>query len=65
MDMDTIKICIAQICEIRGDDERAHSREDLLYQEFVKYIAKRKDYLGKMAREILKTQKIDFARWCA
>jgi hypothetical protein len=65
MDMDTIKISIAKICEIRGDDERAHSWEDVLYQEFVKYIAERKDHLGKMAREILKTQKIDFSRWCA
>ena len=47
------------------DDEGAHSMEDGLREEFIRYVAKRKDHLGKKARLILTTNDIDFRRWYA
>jgi len=57
---------IQEIQDMANDDaESAHILEDNLREDFIKYIAKRKDYLGKKARLILTTNNIDFARWCA
>jgi hypothetical protein len=48
------------------DDEGAHSREDELREDFIKYVAAHGDKkLKEMAEEILKTSDMDFARWCA
>jgi hypothetical protein len=50
----------------RGDDERAHMLEDALYSDILAAIAS-----GGCTRpeecctEALKTQEIEFARWCA
>ena len=57
---------IQEIQDMANDDaESAHILEDNLREDFIKYIAKRKDCLGKKARLILTTNNIDFARWCA
>ena len=44
------------------DDELAHILEEDLYEEFIEYVAKRKDSLGEKARLILSTGEIDFGR---
>ena len=56
---------IEQIAEV-GDDEMAHSREDDLHQAVLEYLARNAPGPWcAYAREALKTQAIDFARWCA
>jgi len=47
------------------DDESAHSLEDRLYTDFVKFVAKRNDKIGMIARKVLESKRIKFARWCA
>lgn len=48
------------------DDEKAHSLEDALRRDFIRYIA---EYgtgeLKVMARAVLETEDMDFSRWCA
>lgn len=74
MNINYIKEKIAEIESIKGDAERAHSKEDELYGEFVKYVSDFNPYpdndfyllnLIEMAKEILKTNDIRFPRWCA
>ena len=61
-----IQDAIDHIKAIAGDDEAAHSEEDALYGQFVKYIADGGlDGIQKKARLILTTSDIRFARWCA
>ena len=48
-----------------GDDEIAHGMEDTLYTDFIRYIASTNGEHAEIARELLKTEEIDFARWCA
>lgn len=50
----------------KSDDEMAHVAEDNLYSKVLKAIAagKCEDPVA-CAAECLKTQKLDFARWCA
>ncbi len=45
------------------NNPEAHILEDVLRNDFIKYIAKRKDYLGKKARLILSTNDMKFGRW--
>lgn len=56
---------VEEIEDIKTDDEAAHSAEDSLHRDFIIHVAKRKDAIGNIARIILTTDKIDFARWCA
>ena len=65
MKIKEIEAFIEQIKRSAGDDEIAHSMEDALREDFIEYIATRKDSLGDKARLILTTNEIDFARWCA
>ena len=65
MDIQTIKKRIEEIRELRSDYKLAHGLEDNLYIDFIKYIARQKGEYAKEAREILKTDKIDFNRYCA
>jgi hypothetical protein len=54
--------------EIRAesdDDEMAHIDEDNLHLEFIAFVAERTDRLGALAKIILSTKDIKFARWCA
>jgi len=53
-----------------GDYERAHGAEDRLYTDFITAIAKGDvaedfEYLRLMAAECLKTQELEFPRYCA
>lgn len=66
MNIQTIKNQVAQIYEERHDDKIAHIHEDDLHEEFISYIASG-DFgeLSIMAKEVLKTQAIAFARWCS
>ena len=46
----------------RTDDEAAHASEDTLHQDVLRHFAG----LGhELAAEALKTNDIEFARWCA
>jgi uncharacterized protein YgfB (UPF0149 family) len=56
---------IQEIAEKNGDNEVAHSEEDELYQDFIEYVAQRKDALGRKASLVLSTREIDFYRWYA
>lgn len=66
MTLDEIKNAIELIVQIKGDDERAHSEEDELRAGFIQHVAANGPAdLAAMTREVLKTDEIDFARWCA
>lgn len=68
MNLEYIKQSLKDLEEIRGDDEIAHSVEDSMYQDFVEFISKGdfdKSELIEMAKELLKSQDINFSRWCA
>lgn len=66
MDLEYIKQQVAKIKAQRYDDEAAHSMEDGLRAEFIALVAKEgSPELAAMANEVLKTDKIDFCRWCA
>ncbi len=69
----TVEDVRARVEEIRakaeeGDDEVAHSREDDLYRDVFQAIiatCQPESYPWAMARAALKTNEIEFARWCA
>ena len=56
---------VEEIEDIKTDDESAHSAEDSLRRDFIIHVAKRKDAIGNIARIILRTENMNFARWCA
>lgn len=57
---------IGEIAECMDDPERAHSREDDLYELVIRTIARGDtDDVKGLCLECLKTKKIDFSRWCA
>jgi hypothetical protein len=60
LDIDGIKARVVEIQCLQ------HDSEDSLYADFVNHIA---NYgppdLAEMAREVLKTQELDFTRWYA
>jgi hypothetical protein len=65
MELKEIKTRIDNIKAVSGDDEVAHIEEDALREDFIKYIAIGGNVTSEMAKEVLKTNDIDFARWCA
>lgn len=66
MTLDEIRAAVAEIEALKGDDEAAHSLEDALHVDFIHHVADvAGGELSEMAREVLRTEKIDFARWCA
>ena len=66
MDIEEIKATVAKIAKESDDDERAHDDEDQLYIAFVKAVAESDlESWNEMAKEVLKTHDIKFARWCA
>ena len=65
MKIEEIKRRVDLIKERADDPESAHSQEDKLYLDFIKYISKLSSPLGKKALAVLETQEIDFPRWCA
>lgn len=56
---------VARIEAMKWDDEAAHYAEDALYESFVRAIADGSGKHSKVARIILGTKAINFARWYA
>jgi len=57
---------VQAIGEMTGDPERAHEEEDKLYKDVLNYLSVYAEHdLAMIAAEALKTQRIDFPRWCA
>jgi hypothetical protein len=55
-----------EIASMAHDPEAAHGEEDRLHKQFIEYIASHgPDPFAEMAKEVLKTEDIDFSRWCA
>ena len=66
MTLDDIKESVEKIRKCKSDDESAHSMEDMLREDFIVYVASLGDEdLALKALEVLKTNEIEFARWCA
>ena len=69
MTLKQIKKRIKKIKDMSSDDECAHSEEDLLREDFIKYISEISRYdldgINYKAELILSTNDIKFARWCA
>ena len=63
MTLEKIKARVKNITKVSGDDEVAHNEEDSLYFDFVKHISETgNDEQRKMAKAILKTEKLNFSR---
>jgi len=56
---------VNKIEAVAGDDERAHSMEDSLYEDVLRYMATLNHECSRLAVAALKTKEIDFERWCA
>ena len=66
MTLDEVENRVQKIRACAGDDETAHSMEDDLYRDFIECVATSTlEHYSDMARKILETNKIEFARWCA
>lgn len=66
MTLALIETRVQEIAESAADSEVAHVFEDMLYQDFITYIAKfAGGELAEMAHAVLKTQDIEFERVCA
>lgn len=66
MTVDEVEAEVARIRELRWDDEAAHSAEDNLWEKVLRLIASGEtDTPAELAAAALKTQTVDFARWCA
>lgn len=49
-----------------GDDEAAHSCEDKLYLDFIRYVQEyAPEPYSDMASKVMESRHLDFARWCA
>lgn len=62
---ETIARRLAEIHEVRGDDEAAHGLADDLHQEVLAAIAAGAPDAGVLAAAALRTETLGFARWCA
>ena len=61
-----IQKILDEIEKRKDDDEAAHEMEDALYEKFIQHVASSGNKrLSELAKLCLKTQDIDFARWCA
>jgi DNA-binding FadR family transcriptional regulator len=57
---------VSEISNASGDDERAHSMEDDLYQDLLEAIESGEAEAPQaMCQIALTTKAMDFARWCA
>jgi hypothetical protein len=62
---DEVKKRVQDIRDAKGDAEIAHRMEDVLYFDFVHYVASQEGPHRVAAEEVLKTAKIKFPRHCA
>lgn len=66
MTVEDIEQEIAHIRACAGDPEIAHGREDQLYRDFVRFLAKEApEPYATLAAAILQTRGVSFPRWCA
>lgn len=67
MNVERVRARIADIAKEakNGDSERAHSREDKLFEDVLQAIADGCEAPSVLAREALESIKLDFPRWCA
>lgn len=66
MNVEKIREEVQLIRGCASDAERAHELEDALMLTFIKHVEEAgSPELQEMAREILKTEDIEFPRWCA
>ena len=66
MTIEEVQNCVQDIASIAGDPEDQHELEDKLHVDVLKQVAASGDQiLSALAKEALKTQDIDFPRWCA
>ena len=63
--LEAVRQRVAGIAVLAGDDESAHTEEDALYRDVLRIVAASDSPLAEIAAEALKTQHIEFARWCA
>lgn len=68
MTIESIKIRLDTIKNTASDFERAHSKENRLWEDFIKFVRSgtyEPGELRKMAKQVLKSKKIDFPRYFA
>jgi hypothetical protein len=67
MTIDEVKARVQRIRDTAGDPESQHAQEDILYTDFIQWVAKHGNTFSTrlMAREILKTRRMGFPRWYA
>lgn len=66
MTVDDVKAILAQIEDIKADDEEAHGMEDEMRDQVLSAIAEGRCLDPKaLAAEALKSGVIRFSRWCA
>lgn len=66
MTVEEVEARVAKIAAMAGDDEAAHCEEDELHKDVLRFIAE--GCLGQvsaLAIAALRTEEIEFARWCA
>jgi uncharacterized protein (DUF1697 family) len=57
---------VKQIEETKDDNEVAHSMEDQLYVDFIRYVSQSgNEQLAIKAKLVLKAQDIEYGRWYA
>ena len=64
MNLNDVLVALEKIRSCQSDDEIAHSMEDQLYADVLKYYADGGTD-PQLAIEALKTEQMEFARWCA
>jgi hypothetical protein len=66
VNLERVKMEVDEVSQMSADNEKAHALEDSLYHSFVTHVAIHgPSDLSEMAREILRTEDMDFARWYA
>ena len=63
MTTEDVKGRIKEIRSRRDDPDVAHLMEDRLFHDFVREVSLRQDEVGRIAREVLRSEKIKFSRW--
>jgi len=65
MKVNDVKKLVNEIKNCPGDNEAMHALEDRLYESVLRAIAKgNQENPELLAKEALKTKKIQFERWC-
>jgi hypothetical protein len=59
MRKENITTRIASIETVSGDSETAHALIDMLMNDFIKFVARRNDSIGEMARLVLSVNEIE------